>query len=353
MIFTNFRESKNKGMYIMKKTTKKLLFATITGLLTSANISANQSAFEQATQEFANAKENYEINPTLNNEAQMRTAEIRFNSLISENNENFESRAQVAESEPNGTFGTADALGATDSGTAAISPAADRDFWSVSGVSVGDVFFVAIDTEFGTAMDTEMNVFENDGSTLIEMDDDSGDGLASSVVTTIPTAGSVFFEFLEFGDNNEITQYEVFQAVMAPGATAAEVEPNDTSAQASPTSDMINTGDIAGSTDFYQVEATAGDRLAVIVDNDDNNDNNLTDIEISVLDTDGTTVLAAEAPFTVTTQNAAIFTAVNTGTHFIQLSDGGSSTGGSSTYRFVVVGSAGTVPVELQNFSID
>lgn len=337
----------------MIKTTNKLLFATITGLLASTGISANQSAFELATQEFANAKENYEINPTLNNEAQMRSAEIRFNNLAPQADDNYQSRAQVAESEPNDATGTADALGSDDSGTGAMSPVADNDFWSISGASVGDVVFVTIDTEFGGATDTEMNVFENDGTTLIEMDDDSGDGLSSTVVATVPTAGNVFFQFFEFGNNAEITQYEVFQAVMAPGATLAETEPNDTTAQASPLSDMINTGDIAGSVDIYRLEATAGDRLAVILDGDDNSDGNFTDVEVAILDTDGTTQLANEAPFSVTSQNTAIFTAVNTGTHFVQLTDGGSSTGGSTTYRFVVVGSSGTVPVELQNFSID
>ena len=317
-------------------------------------VAKNTLLLEEATQSLVLSKEIYVRSPTKKNEKSYLEAEAVFNQLRptilnSENN----TKGQIAESEPNDGFGTADALGSDDSGTARLSPAGDRDFWSVSGVSVGDIVFVVMDSELSTtSTDTEMSVFENDGTTLIEFDDDSGDGLASAVVAVVPTAGSVFFEFNEFNNDGEINPYEVFQAVMAPGATAAESEPNDTTAQASPTSDMINTGDIAGSVDIYNLEATAGDRLAVIVDNDPDGDTMLTDIEVAILDTDGATILANEAPFTVTSQNVAIFTAVNTGTHFIQLTDGGSATGGTN-YRFVVVGSAGTVPVELQNFSID
>ena len=312
----------------------------------------NSSELEQATQRVVQAKEIFDSNHSVSNKRNLDSS-INALALLQNNNNktSHSNRAQVSESEPNDTFGNANALTANDSGTGSMTPAADRDFWSVSGVSSGDVVFVTIDTASSTtSLDTEMSVVENDGSTLIEFDDDSGDGLSSSVVAAIPTAGSIFFEFNEFGDDGEVTPYEVFQSVQSAASTTAETEPNDDFMTASPASKLMNTGDIASTVDFFSFQATAGDRLAVIVDNDPDGNAMNANVEVAVIDTDGSTVLANEAPFSATGQNVAVATIVNTGTNFVQLTD---ASGDESNYRFVIVGSSGTVPVELQSFSIE
>lgn len=303
------------------------------------------------------AKANYDQNANQTNLEALQQAEIQYQNYfltLPKPVRGTVSRAQTPESEPNQTAATASGPLApgTDSGTGGIDPAGDRDFWRIDPLNVGDLLFVVVDPEFGGGTDTEMSVFSNDGTTLLEFDDDSGDGLASAVVTTVTTAGSAYAEINEFGDNGVINPYELFSFTAAPGTAVAEVEPNDAFGTATSITNGLMSGDLAGSDDFFSFGATAGDRIVVIGDNDPNGNANNADIEIAILDTDGTTVLGSEAPFTVTSQNAALATATNTGTHFVSITDGGSGDG-DTDYRFAIIVGGTPVPVELQSFSIE
>jgi len=82
----------------------------------------------------------------------------------------------AAESEPNNTAGTADVLPApTAADWGYISPVGDIDWWEMGGASVGDLVFVYIDATGSTiSVDSVLNVYANDGTTLIEWDDDGG-----------------------------------------------------------------------------------------------------------------------------------------------------------------------------------
>ena len=127
-----------------------------------------------------------------------------------------------------------------------ISPIGDVDTWVRSGAAVGDLIFAYVDTGRSTLLkDSFLSVLENDG-TLIESDNDDGPSSGSVVAGAIvPTAGQVFFEVREDGNNGEITPYELFQVIADPADTAAEAEPNDSPLQATPVTATVMTGDIA------------------------------------------------------------------------------------------------------------
>lgn len=321
--------------------------------LTGGASADNALQLEAAQQNVVAMKQQYELEPSPGTLANYQAAQDRLAKVRLSITANLESsKAAVSESEPNGTAATANPLAVGDSGNGDLAPAGDRDFWEVAGVGVGDVVYVLLDSEVsGTGSDTEMSVFENDGSTLIEFDDDSGDGLGSAVVATVPTAGSVFFELNEFGDNGTIEPYNVFQFVSDGSGQVAESEPNDSAATAD-TLGAPSTGDLGDATDdFYTVFANSGDRIAVIANNDPDGNAAFADASLTILDTDGATTLAAEAPFTVTGQNAAAATAVNTGVHYIQVANGGS--GAETNYAVIAFVNDETVPVELLQYSVD
>jgi hypothetical protein len=339
----------------MNKTKLVLSISLLIGIST-VYAKLNQN-LENATQDVVQAKKAIDNNPSPNNQQALNQALNELNNITnnSSDSETISLRASVAESEPNGTSGTANTITTlnTDYATGDITPAGDRDWWTVSGVTAGDFLFVLIDsTVSGTGTDTEMSVFRADGTTLIGFDDDSGDSVASAVTAIAPATEDIFIELNEFGDNGTIEPYNIFISSTAPGATIAEAEPNDTFATAQVVSGpLVITGDLGDTTDdFFAFEAVVGSRYGIVVNNDPDVDLSFTDAELTALDTDGTTVLASEAPFTVTAHNAVAFTATNTGTHFILVADGA---GADSDYSLVIIGPDGLVPVELQNFSID
>lgn len=264
--------------------------------------------------------------------------------------------AQATEVEPNDSAATATVLVSGDYGTGDLSPAGDVDFWSSAGAAVGDLVFVQTDTgESTTGADTTLNVLADDGTTVIEFDDDDGGPLESAVAgAPVPQAGSVYFEVHEFGDNFEVTPYHITVVVVDPATAVAETEPNDTAATATPITGAMMTGELAVGAvdvDFYSFSAAAGDRLCVIMDDDPDNDSTLTNTEIDILDTDGTTVLLAGDNGATANANAAGTVVVGTaGTYYLRVQDGGS---GDTEYTFVVTTNGTAVPVELQSLHVE
>ncbi|MBN2562635.1 MAG: pre-peptidase C-terminal domain-containing protein, partial [Phycisphaerae bacterium] len=248
--------------------------------------------------------------------------------------------AQVAESGPNGTAATANALLYGDYGAAAITPVGDYDFWVVSNLAVGDLVFVYVDTQSSTTMwNSWLCVVDNDGTTLIESDlsdgPDSGSVVAGAVVAT---AGDVYYRVNESGDDQTITPYEIYQAVLNPTDTAAEAEPNDAvGTNATPISAGVMTAEVTGSDiDFFSFSAAGGDSMVVIMDDDPDDDHDLTDTELDILDTDGLTVLAGGDDDDAHNGNAAgAVDAPVTGTYFVRVSAGSSSA--DTDYRFTVL----------------
>ena len=250
----------------------------------------------------------------------------------------------TAETEPNDTAATADALSSPiNEGDGGISPAGDTDWWMMGGASVDDLAFAYVDTSSSsTGADSQLNVYANDTTTLIEFDDDDGPSLSSVAAgAVVPQAGNVYFRINEFGDNGEITPYLLLVIMLDPSTdSAAETESNDSAATATPISAVMMTGAIVSTTapdvDFYSFNALAGDNVAVILDDDPEDNGNLFDSELDILDTDGVTILAAGDDNSGNAGNAAGAVSIPAdGTYYVRVQDGGFG-GGDTTYRFVL-----------------
>lgn len=224
-----------------------------------------------------------------------------------------------------------------------ITPVGDHDFFFTGPVATGDLVFAWADSVGSAPSDTiDLNVWANDGVTLIEFDDNDGPASSAVVAGAIaPQAGSVYFDVSENADNSELNDYELYQAVVNPAHSANEVEGNNSSAFANIISAPIMNGTVvdgSGDVDFYQFRATAGAVVAVIVDINPDDDATSTDAEIQIRDTDGATVLAngdnANTGMLAGDAAGGITLAAD-GVYFIRINEGAGAT--DSEYRFVLL----------------
>ena len=252
----------------------------------------------------------------------------------------------AVELEPNDTPDEANVLtspSAADGGS--ISPIGDVDWWVMEGASVDDLIFVYIDTRGSSiSLDSGLNVYAHDRAAL-EFDGDDGPSLSSVVAGAIvPQAGDVYFRVNEFGYDNPITPYEIYAAVLDPATDSmTEVEPNNTWGNATPVTALkIVNGDMtvgaAPDVDYFSFEASAGDVIAVSMDDDPDDDTNLFDSTLVILDTDGVTVLPDGDGDDMQSNNgnaAGAVTIPTDGTYYVRVADGLLG-GGDTDYRFVL-----------------
>jgi hypothetical protein len=110
-----------------------------------------------------------------------------------------EPNSRATETEPNDDFSTANPLTLGEDMNAAIDPAGDVDYFSIT-VDAGDV--LNFETLPGDVGDTQMNLYDTDGVTVLEFDDDDGQGLYSLIEGyEFPAAGTYYVAINEFGNN--------------------------------------------------------------------------------------------------------------------------------------------------------
>ena len=251
---------------------------------------------------------------------------------------------QCVEFEPNDTFLTANPLRPGEIGIGDITPVGDHDFYWTGPASIGDLVFVWADSVGSGPSDTiNLDVWANDGTTLIESD--NNDGPDSSAVVggaIVPQNGNVFFEVSEDGDNSELNDYELYHAIVNPAHFANEVEGNNSSAFANIISAPLMHGNVvngSGDIDFYQFRATAGAVVAVIVDLNPDDDATSADAEIEIRDTDGVTILDTgdnSNSSALAGDAAGGITLAADGIYFIRFDHGGGAAT-DSDYRFVLL----------------
>lgn len=215
----------------------------------------------------------------------------------------------VPETEPNNTAATATALNLSGGSQAASGslPLNDVDYYSFTAPA-GSRLWASVDTGASTAsFDSTLTLFGPDGTTVIETDDDDGianncdasieSGQASAIAgRTLVAGGTYFLRVQDFDPTAEaITSYKLLLVVTT--TSAAESEPNDTSATANAlvtagTPIAVRNGNITTTTDVdvYSVFAPAGSTLFISGDGDPER-NGGTDIVVDLLAPDGTTVL--------------------------------------------------------------
>ncbi len=215
------------------------------------------------------------------------------------------------------------------------------NFFEVRRVTAGDLIFVYVDTRFAAdSQNSVLQVIANDGSTIIEQDNDSGPGIRSAIGGAVaPQDGKIFYRVSESGNDESMNLYALFHAVIAPTDAVSELEGNDSAATANGIPARVVNASVSGpDVDFFKFRADGSAIIVVIMDDDPDNDTNLTDTELDILDTDGVSVLTDGAGDNngLEDGNAAGFAfAPSTGTYFVRVGNGGN--GSDSSYRFVVL----------------
>jgi hypothetical protein len=191
----------------------------------------------------------------------------------------------VAESEPNDSSAAADALPGGQCfvvGTGAITPVGDQDFWSFPGTPGASVW-AYVDPQAST--DPFLEIFQPDGATLIEQDNDDGIGNAGGPVVDVPppaplaaavagagltTGGTHFARVTEWQDNGTINPYRFFLAI-STSTLPEPPEPNDADENAGVITGCpeVRIGQIEAAPgpdrewDCYAVDVAAGETLFV------------------------------------------------------------------------------------------
>jgi len=243
----------------------------------------------------------------------------------------------VIETEPNDTSGTSNMIRGGEVGQGDVDPVGDADFWRAGGADIGDLIFAYVDTQDSTMSDDSFLEVLAADTTLIEDDGDDGPDSGSVVAGAIvPQSGNVFFRITEEGDDATITDYDTFQAIVDPANTTAEAGNNDSFFTAKNIPAVITTATVSGAdVDFFMFRATSGSSLAVIMDDNPDDDGSFTDTELDILDTDGSTVLADGDDASGRDGNAAgAVSAPSDGTYFVRVSQ---QLAGDDDYRFVVL----------------
>ncbi|MBK7145270.1 MAG: DUF11 domain-containing protein [Xanthomonadales bacterium] len=186
----------------------------------------------------------------------------------------------AAEIEPNGTSGTATPItGANTVVHANVFPNADEDFYSFTAAA-GDKRYAAVMTSanVSSSSDSQLYLYQSDGTTQIEFDDDDGSfsGLGSSIAGATLTAGGTYYlRVKHFSATNQLRPYELHFRLQS-GAPATEVEANDSTATATPLPASGWTSGTRGTptdVDFFSFTANAGDTVFLSLDLDPERDN--------------------------------------------------------------------------------
>ncbi|MGH9802919.1 MAG: PPC domain-containing protein, partial [Blastocatellia bacterium] len=257
----------------------------------------------------------------------------------------------VNEVEPNNTFGTAQAIGTDVKVVGNVFPNADEDWYSFTAAA-GDHIHAAVMTSFSAnaSSDSQLRLFQSDGTTLIEFDDDDGalGGFSSTIAgATIPSAGTYYLQVKHFSATSQLRPYEMWLKVQS-GSPTAEVEGNDTPATANA---LPANGYVSGARnpaaateqDWYSFSANAGDTIFLSLDLDPERDNVQWNGRLGIaLFGDATNqILVVDDASTGSVANplseAMFMTVKDTGTYFAFVDSATAATGGpTATYKLSV-----------------
>lgn len=264
--------------------------------------------------------------------------------------------APVAEVEPNDNRQQAVPLYRGQSGIGNINTGAEFDLWALPNVRRTDSVFLYTATSTSTTSgDSIMSAFipGADPSTTTNAtfyDDDSGPnavgGFSSSTINgvTPPSNGALLVRVDGFGSST-LTPYQLFQAVLGPSDFGPETEPNDTFDTAMFISSAGINAQGGSDNDFYKFFANPGDTIVALVDNNPQQTGTQSSgtpfkSALSILGTDGSTVLSTTASFTAAhngtgkSNTAGPVVATVPGFYFVSIANGGTVNG---PYRLVVL----------------
>lgn len=186
----------------------------------------------------------------------------------------------------------------------------DVDYFSFDA-TIGRLY--TIETTLGTLGDSTLTLYDTDGTTQLEFDDDSGVGVrASKILWTSPATGTYFVKVDNF--NEELGTYVLG---IASTDSSGDDHGNDAGSATSINSHSNTAGNIgtADDVDWFAVDVLLGNEYTV-----ETVLGTLTDTQLRIYDTDGTTVLASNDDVSQGVLSSRIvWTAPTTGTYFVEV----------------------------------
>lgn len=253
----------------------------------------------------------------------------------------------ATESEPNGTTATANPLTLTNGSArvrGSVFPNADLDFYSFTG-NAGDVVFAAVMTSASSnsSTDSELRVYDTDGMTVLEFDNDDGTfGPQSSSIAglTLTNTGTHYIEVKHLSATGQLRPYDLyFRLVPAATVFATETEPNDIIATATALSpDLVASGSVnpVADVDFYSLTLNAGDTVFISLDLDPERDATTFNGRLAFGPFNSQMLLANDASVTSPNSEAFFMTVQAGGTYNILVDDAAAGGAATSTYRLSV-----------------
>lgn len=266
----------------------------------------------------------------------------------------------ISEVEPNDTAGTATPLATSDPNGGQIAGAADVDHFSIAATAGSKLYaFCDNGNVLLSGIDTELRVLATNGTTVMEFDDDDGEGAMSAIPTLfqqssafsaavagthLVSAGTYYLRTSNDGSTNTIVRYALHIGVEPGGRLpSVECEPNNSLLSADGSGKAYYAGKIveSGDVDHFTFEAVAGERVFIALDGDperdsagdENDDPDALDGALMVLDPAGDVLISdIDDPSTVGAgqlpdypAEVCAFVAPTSGSYTVQVSGGGAS----------------------------
>ncbi len=197
---------------------------------------------------------------------------------------------EISEVEPNDDAIDATPLTTPLNGGQLVGPL-DEDWWAVTGLTGDKVYAWANNGgSSNSTLDTDLEFYAPNGSTLLEFDDEDGDGADAPIEdlryvysTTSPVIagarmtadGDHYFVVTDQSAIGTVHRYRMHTGVEpATRAPLPECEPNDTLASADFTGKHYYAGviDQVGDVDYYAFKTAVGDRVFIAADGDPERD---------------------------------------------------------------------------------
>ncbi|MGB0383566.1 MAG: DUF7507 domain-containing protein [Ardenticatenaceae bacterium] len=268
-------------------------------------------------------------------------AEISLEDVGSQAHQGLAVASQVPgrEVEPNDFYTQANAISsALVAGE--INPVGDVDYFSFAA-NAGDRLFVAVQSaSSSSSSDSQIDIFDRDGTPLLEKNDDDGTfSLLSSTVAGLPIAeDGTYYVRVKHASNNLLISPYYLHLTLQSGSPSAEVEPNDTtvSAQVLPAEGWVM-GTISGTSDvdLYSLDLNAGDSVYIALDMDPERDGVTWNGRAGFGLFANSFVVANDSSTTSPNSEAFFLTVQEAGTYTVYV-DASSGAGASATYHLSV-----------------
>ena len=260
----------------------------------------------------------------------------------------------IVELEPNNTPATAQVIGTGATilkvkGT--IQPATDVDYYSFSAFA-GDRVYAATQTALssggsGLTGDSTIELYNTDGTTILEADNDDGSFVASAssiAGRTLPADGFYFIKVRHTSGapTSEICPYDLYLRLQF-GSLTAETEPNNNAGPPNTPTPVAGNGWMSGvinpaaDNDVYSISLEAGDTVYISLDANPERDGTTWNprLAFGLFDTNFF-LLINDASTTSPNSEAFFFTVREAGTYLIYVDEAASGGAATDTYHLSV-----------------